>query len=191
MQKESVEETKGGSKAYSPGPNIQSCAAAQGTKPIQNTLTRGNPKHYPSKTLARLFLNNQFGGLFTIRQSGHRAITNRVEEKIGISLSAVVLLALAHGATPRIRPYTARFLTLSYGNSSTGKYAAGPDDFYFMALCAALLMGLRAGCMEYVLAPLARRWRTSGKKDTARFSEQGWMLIYYSVFWPLGMVCRA
>ena len=58
-----------------------------------------------------------------------------------------------------------------------------------MTFCIVLFSGLRAGVMDYVLAPLARMLGLSKKKEVTRFAEQGWMLIYYSVFWPLGMVC--
>jgi acyl-CoA-dependent ceramide synthase len=90
----------------------------------------------------------------------------------------------------KARPYTSKFFTLSHYNSNTGKYAAGHDDFYFMTFCIVLFTGLRAGFMEYVLAPLAKLWGISKRKEVTRFSEQGWMLVYYNVFWPLGMVCH-
>lgn len=51
-----------------------------------------------------------------------------------------------------------------------------------------LLTGLRASAMKLVLSPLATRWGVERSKDATRFAEQGWMLIYYNVFWPLGMV---
>lgn len=42
--------------------------------------------------------------------------------------------------------------------------------------------------MEYILAPFAK-WRgITKRKDMTRFSEQAWLLIYYLVFWPMGMV---
>jgi very-long-chain ceramide synthase len=44
--------------------------------------------------------------------------------------------------------------------------------------------------MKYVLAPLAKLWGISKRKEVTRFSEQGWILIYYNVFCPLGMVCH-
>ena len=89
---------------------------------------------------------------------------------------------------PNARPYTSKFFTLSYFNHNTRKYAAGYDDFHFMAFCTVLFTGLRACVMEYILAPLARLWGLSKKREVTRFSEQAWMLIYYHMFWPLGMV---
>jgi acyl-CoA-dependent ceramide synthase len=48
--------------------------------------------------------------------------------------------------------------------------------------------GLRAAVMDYVLIPLAKRGGVKTERDQTRFTEQAWLLIYYSVFWPLGMV---
>lgn len=43
--------------------------------------------------------------------------------------------------------------------------------------------------MEYALAPLAKACGAGDKrKDLTRFSEQGWLIVFYTVFWPLGMV---
>ena len=43
--------------------------------------------------------------------------------------------------------------------------------------------------MEYILAPIGK-WRgISKRKDLTRFSEQAWLLVYYSIFWSLGLVC--
>ena len=42
--------------------------------------------------------------------------------------------------------------------------------------------------MDYVLAPLARLGGVRKKKTTVRFTEQGWLLIYYTFSWTLGMV---
>ena len=44
--------------------------------------------------------------------------------------------------------------------------------------------------MEYILAPFARLQGVTKRKMLTRFSEQAWLLVYYSVFWTLGMVCR-
>lgn len=43
--------------------------------------------------------------------------------------------------------------------------------------------------MDYVLVPIARCMGLGKRKATIRFAEQAWLLIYYSVFWTLGMVC--
>jgi acyl-CoA-dependent ceramide synthase len=49
--------------------------------------------------------------------------------------------------------------------------------------------GLRAAVMDYALTPFAKMRGIKTQKDTTRFAEQAWLLVYYSVFWTLGMVC--
>lgn len=62
---------------------------------------------------------------------------------------------------------------------------------YAIAFCIICFTGLRAGFMEYILAPIAKTQGVSKRKDLTRFSEQGWLLVYYSVFWTMGVVSRA
>ncbi|KAK1991315.1 TLC domain-containing protein [Colletotrichum falcatum] len=115
------------------------------------------------------------------------------DHQIGLTLSALAPLLVAHLCVPGARPHTSKFLRLSYYNPATGRYGAGHDDLCLVASCVALAVGVRAAFMRHVLAPLGRRWGISNKKDATRFSEQGWMLAYYSVLWPLGMYlyCRS
>lgn len=89
---------------------------------------------------------------------------------------------------PKARPYTTPFFHLSHYDPGTGLYATGHGDGYFIFFCVILFTGLRAGCMEHVLAPLAKLWGISKKKDITRFAEQAWLLVYYCAFWPLGFV---
>ncbi|KAI2626563.1 longevity assurance proteins LAG1/LAC1 [Hypoxylon sp. NC1633] len=103
------------------------------------------------------------------------------------SFNLIALLFLAHICIPSARPLTSKFFTLSYYNPATRKYASGHDDVCFISFCIVLFTGVRAGSMRYVLSPLARRWGVAKEKDVTRFSEQGWMLMYNSVFWSLGM----
>lgn len=106
----------------------------------------------------------------------------------GFSFNLIALLFLTHLFMPKARPYTTRFFTLSDYNPETGLYATGPGDTYFITFCVVLFTGLRAGCMEHVLAPLAKLWGISKKKDITRFAEQAWLFVYYCVIWPLGVV---
>ncbi|KAI1500744.1 TLC domain-containing protein [Biscogniauxia marginata] len=111
----------------------------------------------------------------------------KLANQTGFSFNLIALLFLIHICLPKARPKTIKFFTLSHYNHDTGKYAAGYDDVYFMAFFVVVLTGLRAGFMEFVLASLARRWGISKAKQITRFCEQAWMLMYYSVSWPLGM----
>ncbi|KAI0475977.1 putative longevity-assurance protein [Xylariaceae sp. FL0804] len=110
-----------------------------------------------------------------------------LDNQTGFSLNLITLVFLAHVFIPKARQHTLKFFTLSYYNPSTGTYAIGGDDYYFIAFCVVLFTGLRAGCMENILAPLAKHWGISKKKDVTRFSEQAWLLVYYNVFWTLGL----
>ncbi|KAI2464997.1 longevity assurance proteins LAG1/LAC1 [Annulohypoxylon bovei var. microspora] len=103
-----------------------------------------------------------------------------------VSFTLITFLFLTHSFVPRVRPFTSQFFTLSHYNPATGKYAAGHGDIYFVTFCVLLFTGIRAALMQHVLAPLATYWGITKKKDVTRFAEQGWMLMYNSVFWTLG-----
>ncbi|RWA04847.1 hypothetical protein EKO27_g10253 [Xylaria grammica] len=105
----------------------------------------------------------------------------------GLSFNLIALIFLTHLFIPKARPHTVKFFTLSYNNPESGAYAIGGDDYHFIAFCIVLFTGLRAGLMEHLFAPLAKQWGLEKRKDMTRFSEQAWLLVYYSFFWPLGV----
>ncbi|KAK3996248.1 putative sphingosine N-acyltransferase [Cladorrhinum sp. PSN332] len=109
-----------------------------------------------------------------------------VKHQIGLSFNLLALLFLAHGM-PRAREHTAKYFTLSYYNPESGEYGIGGKDGFLVLFFVVLFTLLRAATLEYILAPFARSWGISKRKDVTRFSEQAWLLIYYTVFWPLGM----
>ncbi|KAK4180642.1 sphingosine N-acyltransferase [Triangularia setosa] len=109
------------------------------------------------------------------------------ENQTGLAFHTVAPLLLAHICLPAARPFTSKFLELSYYNPNTGKYGAGHDDLCFVALCVVVCIGIRAALMRHVLSPLGRHWGINKTKDVTRFAEQGFMLTYYVVFWPFGM----
>ncbi|OIW31305.1 longevity assurance proteins LAG1/LAC1 [Coniochaeta ligniaria NRRL 30616] len=110
-----------------------------------------------------------------------------VENQIAFSFNLIALLLLSHASMPKARPHTANYFNLAYYNQETGRYGLGKDDGYFIFFCIILFTGLRAATMEYLLAPFAKAKGVSKRKDLTRFSEQGWLLIYYSVFWTIGL----
>lgn len=67
-------------------------------------------------------------------------------------------------------------------------YGCGTDDLSFVALWSVIFTGVRAVAMEYILDPLARRAGIRTRKGLDRFKEQGWLIIYYTASWSLGMV---
>lgn len=115
-------------------------------------------------------------------------VTNSIGSALGLSFNLLALLLLAHAFIPRAREHTRKFYQLSYFNPATGKYAIGSDDSYAITFFIVLFTGLRAGFMEYILAPIGKARGITRRKDLTRFSEQAWLLVYYSVFWTLGAV---
>ncbi|KAM0562716.1 hypothetical protein ACHAPJ_001553 [Fusarium lateritium] len=110
-----------------------------------------------------------------------------VENQIGLSVNLIALIFLAQSFIPKSREHTQKFFHLSYYNSQSGQYRIGFDDAYFIAFCILLFTGLRAATMEYVLAPIGRWQGIDNRKNLTRFSEQAWLMVYYTVFWPWGM----
>lgn len=49
---------------------------------------------------------------------------------------------------------------------------------------------LRDAAMRYVFMPFAQYGGVKTYKGLVRFAEQAWIMVYYTVFWVLGMVCR-
>lgn len=109
-----------------------------------------------------------------------------VENQIGLSFNLLTLLLLVHACLPKARTYTTKFYTLAHRKPATGNYGMGSDDAYLVTFCVILFTGLRAAAIEYLLAPFAKYRGISKRKDITRFSEQAWLLIYYSFFWTLG-----
>ncbi|KAL3450887.1 TLC domain-containing protein [Aspergillus insuetus] len=90
-----------------------------------------------------------------------------LNHQIGLSLGAVALALLAHMCLPTAQGYISAVLLISHYNPATERYGIGRNDAYFLAFCIVLFTGLRASFIK--------------------FSEQAWLLCYYSVFWTLGL----
>lgn len=110
-----------------------------------------------------------------------------VENQISLSFNLLALLFLCHNFIPKARSHSQKYFQLAYYNGKSGQYGNGFEDAYFIGFCIVLFTLLRAGFMEYILAPFARMQGVTKKKDQVRFTEQAWLLVYYSVFWTMGM----
>jgi acyl-CoA-dependent ceramide synthase len=99
-----------------------------------------------------------------------------------------MLLALTHMCFPRARRHTRKFFELSYYNQESGEYKAGWNDAFMVSYWIVIFTGLRAAVIDYILIPLANAGGVKTTRDRTRFAEQAWLLLYYMVFWPLGMV---
>lgn len=107
---------------------------------------------------------------------------------LGLSLNLLALLALTHLSFPRFRTRTASFFQLSYYHPNTNLYHQGPVDFFYVATWIVIFTGLRAAVMTYLLIPAAALAGLKKPKTQVRFAEQAWLLLYYAVFWSIGMV---
>lgn len=103
----------------------------------------------------------------------------------------LLLLAMTHALFPLLRSTTSKFFTLSYHNPKTGLYQTGADDFKYVFTWIVIFTGLRAGTMDNVLIPWARSVGIQKKKQRIRFAEQAWLIVFYSVFWSIGVVCSS
>ncbi|KIN08058.1 hypothetical protein OIDMADRAFT_111540 [Oidiodendron maius Zn] len=110
-----------------------------------------------------------------------------VEYQVGLSVNLLMLLGLTHMCFPRARRHTRKFFELSYYNPDTGEYRAGWNDAFMVFYWIIIFTGLRAAFIDYILMPLAKKGGVKTVRDCTRFAEQAWLLIYYSVFWTLGM----
>jgi acyl-CoA-dependent ceramide synthase len=99
-----------------------------------------------------------------------------------------MLLSLTHMCFPRARRHTRKFFDLSYYNPQSGEYCAGWNDAWMVFFWIVVFTGLRAAVMDYILTPIAKRGGVATEKDRTRFAEQAWLLIFYCVMWPIGMV---
>lgn len=79
-------------------------------------------------------------------------------------------------------------MELSYYNPDTGNYTAGWDDACMVFFWIVTFTALRATVMDYLLMPLAQIGGVVKKKEIIRFAEQGWLGIYYTISFVVGMV---
>lgn len=114
-----------------------------------------------------------------------QALANAI---VGLSVNLLMLLFLTHLSFPRARRHTRKFFELSYYNPNSGEYYAGWNDAWMVFYWIVVFTGIRAAVMDYLLAPFAKKAGAKTERDQTRFAEQAWLLIYYSVFWTLGMV---
>jgi acyl-CoA-dependent ceramide synthase len=110
---------------------------------------------------------------------------------LGLAVNLLMLLFLTHLSFPRARRHTRKFFELSYFNPESGEYCAGWNDAWMVFYWIIVFTGLRAAVMDYLLTPFAKKAGAKTERDQTRFAEQAWLLIYYSVFWTLGMVRRS
>ncbi|KAA1066802.1 sphingosine N-acyltransferase lag1 [Puccinia graminis f. sp. tritici] len=98
------------------------------------------------------------------------------------SIGQTTLLQITH-----LQNTLPKLIHLSYLNPETGKYHKGWDDLYFISFWVLIWLSLRELLMKLFWNPLGSWMGLTNGKKLQRFSEQGWTLVYCTVFWCMGI----
>lgn len=114
-------------------------------------------------------------------------LVKRTDFPVGITLTIFATIMAVHNLYPSLRAYTTPFFQMSYYQPSTGRYRQGWDDVYLVISSIIGFTAARAIAIDWIFCPMAKR-NGLKKKAALRFAEQAWMVVYYGIFWTLGMV---
>lgn len=104
----------------------------------------------------------------------------------------IALVLAAYAVRPNSSNPLHRFIFLSYelpdqlDANGNVQYDKGPWDMAFVSFYTVVLSFTREFVMQEMLRPIARR-AGLGKGKQARFMEQGYTAVYFSILGPLGM----
>ncbi|KAG0253512.1 sphingosine N-acyltransferase lag1 [Mortierella polycephala] len=84
-------------------------------------------------------------------------------------------------------PLAETFLVLQNRDPITGLYSKAWSDLNFIFFWIVLFTFLRALVMTKILKPIATRCGVRREHQRIRFQEEGWVCLYYSASWTLGM----
>lgn len=85
-------------------------------------------------------------------------------------------------------PQVESFLVLQNRDPMTGLYSKAWTDLNFIFFWIVVFTFLRAFVMTMILKPIAVRCGVKKEHQRTRFQEEGWVCLYYSLSWTLGMV---
>ena len=91
-----------------------------------------------------------------------------------------------HSLFPRARRYTQLLYQLPYSNGD-GWYLQGADDALFVLGCLISITAIRATVIEGIYQ-LSTQCRLVTRKACMRFAEQGFLLLYHTSSFSVGMV---
>jgi acyl-CoA-dependent ceramide synthase len=116
-----------------------------------------------------------------------------VHNNIGVASCLVATLLVGHFVLHI--PALAPFVELQHAISTeelkdpTGgpRYQRDWLDYYYVITWIIGFTFLRAAVMQWVLRPLARSQGVYAPAKLQRFMEQGWLVLFYSISWSVGM----
>jgi len=100
--------------------------------------------------------------------------------------AAIIAVVLVSHFQLRI-PFAETFLFLQNQDPMNGLYSKAWTDFNFIGFWIVVFTFLRAFVMTVVLKPFAIWAGVKKQHQQNRFQEEGWVCIYYSISWTLGM----
>lgn len=80
-----------------------------------------------------------------------------------------------------------KLIVPSYKIEGTDQYGKGRNDFYFVGFYALVFTFFREFTMCCVLRPLAKILGLKKDAKIKRFMEQGYLIVYYGIFAPIGL----
>ncbi|KAF2857669.1 longevity assurance proteins LAG1/LAC1 [Piedraia hortae CBS 480.64] len=109
-----------------------------------------------------------------------------VHHQLSLSLNLMLVGTLFYVLIPSLRSWLRAFAQLSYADA-VGGFSPGPRDLYLVCSFIVIFTAVRAFCLDYVLIPLAVRCYVRTRKARLRFAEQGYMMVYYLLYWSWGL----
>ncbi|KAJ2715844.1 Sphingosine N-acyltransferase lag1 [Coemansia spiralis] len=113
-----------------------------------------------------------------------------VDHQAGWSLA---LLALIHGHNWAFAGNASPLVQLQHKipGDALGRYYRGANDVYFILHWVVVFTLLRVTVMHQLLEPFAKWYGVRSARKLTRFSEQGWLTIYYIASFSVGLYVMA
>ncbi|KAJ2773269.1 Sphingosine N-acyltransferase lag1 [Coemansia nantahalensis] len=106
---------------------------------------------------------------------------------------SLALLALIHGHNWAFAGNASPFVQLQHKipGDPQGRYYRGADDVFFVLHWVVVFTLVRVTVMHGLLEPFAKWYGVRSARKVTRFSEQGWLTIYYIVSNSVGLYVMA
>ncbi|KAJ2850829.1 Sphingosine N-acyltransferase lag1 [Coemansia erecta] len=104
--------------------------------------------------------------------------------------ASLLLLAVVHGSNWAGYEWPQLWIQMQHkaltANPYNVRYVRGIHDIKFVAFWIVQLIAARAICLRYIMPAIASVLSLKGSRETRRFSEMAWMLLYITASWTVG-----